>query len=68
MALWDVVVVGGGIVGLATCYHLAKMGAKTLLLTANGLGDGASGANAGRAQVNEGNLDALEPADGTGRY
>ena len=59
MALWDVVVVGGGIVGLATCYHLTKMGAKTLLLTANGLGDGASGANAGRAQVNEGNLDAL---------
>ena len=59
MALWDVVVVGGGIVGLATCYHLSRMGAKTLLLTAKGLGDGASGANAGRAQVNEGNLDAL---------
>lgn len=29
---YDVIVVGGGIVGLSTAYHLLKMGAKTLLV------------------------------------
>lgn len=56
---WDVVVIGGGMLGLSTSYHLAKMGAKTLLLQAGPIGSGTSAANAGRAQVSEGHLDPL---------
>ncbi|NPV55093.1 MAG: FAD-binding oxidoreductase [Anaerolineae bacterium] len=55
----DVLVIGGGVVGLATTYHLAKAGAKVSLVTAGDIGDGASACNAGRTQVNEGNLDAF---------
>ncbi len=29
---WDVIVVGGGIIGSAAAYHCAKEGLKTLLL------------------------------------
>lgn len=43
----DVVVVGGGIMGVATSYWLAVSGIPTLLLEARRLGWGASGRNAG---------------------
>ncbi|NMB87395.1 MAG: FAD-binding oxidoreductase [Chloroflexi bacterium] len=59
MQHWDVIIVGGGMVGLASSYHLAKKGAKTLLLQAGDFGGGTSAANAGRAQVSEGYLDPV---------
>ena len=59
MQTWDVIVIGGGMAGLATTYHLARLGARTLLLQAGDLGGGTSAACSGRAQVNEGHLDPL---------
>jgi len=43
----DVVVIGGGIIGCAIAYELARMGVDTLLLEAGTLARGASGASAG---------------------
>ncbi|HEX6700950.1 MAG TPA: FAD-dependent oxidoreductase [Gaiellaceae bacterium] len=43
----EVVVVGGGVVGVATAYWLARRGAAPLLLEAHGLAHGASGRNGG---------------------
>ena len=43
----DVVVIGGGIVGLMTAWHLAEEGADVALVEAQDFGAGASGANAG---------------------
>ena len=45
--------------GLSTAYHLARLGARTVLFQAGELGGGTSAANSGRAQVNEGHLDPL---------
>lgn len=56
---WDVIVIGGGMLGLSTSYRLSQMGAKTLVLQAGPIGGGTSAGNAGRAQVNEGHLDPL---------
>jgi D-hydroxyproline dehydrogenase subunit beta len=50
---YDVIIAGGGFIGLATAYHLARAGASVLLLEARGLGAGSSGTCAGRAQVSE---------------
>ncbi|NPV86680.1 MAG: FAD-binding oxidoreductase [Anaerolineae bacterium] len=59
MSAYDVVVIGGGFLGLSTAYHLGKAGAKVLLLEARDIASGTSGACSGRAQVSEGHLDAL---------
>lgn len=59
MRTWDVIVAGGGMAGLSTAYHLARLGARTLLLQDGDLGGGTSAACTGRAQVNEGHLDPL---------
>jgi sarcosine oxidase subunit beta len=56
---YDVIIVGGGMLGLSTAYHLARRGARALVLEAGELGGGSSGACTGRAQVAEGHLDPL---------
>src|SRR2546428_11274223 len=43
----DVVVVGAGIAGIATAYHLARAGARPLVLEARTVTEAASGRNAG---------------------
>jgi glycine/D-amino acid oxidase-like deaminating enzyme len=43
----DVLVIGGGIVGAASAYHLARRGADVLLLEADQLASGATGRNLG---------------------
>lgn len=55
----EVAVVGGGIVGVAAAYHLARLGVETLLLEARALGWGASGRNAGLVLGAPAELDEL---------
>ena len=43
----DVAVVGGGFTGLSAAYHLARRGARVVLLEASALGAGASGRTGG---------------------
>jgi sarcosine oxidase subunit beta len=50
---WDAVVVGGGLIGSATAYHLARSGLRTLLIEQGDLASGASGANFGNIQVQD---------------
>jgi sarcosine oxidase subunit beta len=59
---FDVIIVGGGMLGLSTAYHLAQKDASILLLQAGDIGGGSSAACAGRAQVAEGKLDPLNLA------
>src|SRR5262245_11321421 len=49
----DVLVVGGGIIGLATAYYLADRGARVQVLEAGSIASGASGANAGGIWPND---------------
>lgn len=49
----DVLVVGGGIVGLALAYYLADQGARVQLIEAGHLASGASGANFGGIWPND---------------
>jgi sarcosine oxidase subunit beta len=62
MQTYDVIIIGGGFLGLSTAYQLAKAGVKTLLLEAEDIGSGTSGSCSGRAQVCEGHLDPLNIA------
>jgi sarcosine oxidase subunit beta len=50
---WDVVVVGGGLIGSSIAYHLAQSGVRTLLIEQGDLASGASGANFGNIQVQD---------------
>ncbi|MDZ4158963.1 MAG: FAD-dependent oxidoreductase, partial [Anaerolineaceae bacterium] len=59
MHTYDVIVIGGGFLGLSTAYQLSKMGVRTLLLEAGDIGGGTSASCSGRAQVCEGHLDPL---------
>jgi len=59
MSSFDVIIVGGGFLGLSTAYQLSKMGVKTLLLDAGDIGGGTSASCSGRAQTCEGHLDPL---------
>jgi gamma-glutamylputrescine oxidase len=43
----DVAIIGGGLTGASTAYHLAKMGIRAVLLEAGLVGDGASGRTGG---------------------
>jgi glycine/D-amino acid oxidase-like deaminating enzyme len=49
----DVLVVGGGIIGLATAYFLADCGARVQVIEAGMIASGASGANAGGVWPND---------------
>lgn len=59
MNTYDVIVVGGGFIGVSSAYHLARLGSRVLLLEAYDIASGTSGACSGRTQVNEGHLDDL---------
>lgn len=59
---FDVIIVGGGMLGLSTAFHLAQDGARILLFQASEIGGGSSAACAGRAQVAEGKLDPFNLA------
>lgn len=54
----EVVIVGGGIMGVATAYWLSRLGLATLLIEAGDLADGASGRNAGLMLAGSGPLEA----------
>ena len=53
----DVVVVGGGVMGVAVCYWLARAGLQAVLLESRWLAWGASGRNAGLALAGTGPLE-----------
>lgn len=51
--IFDVIVIGAGVVGCSIAYHLASAGLKTALLDQEQVGAGASGANFGMVQSND---------------
>ena len=59
MQSFDVIIIGGGFLGISTAYQLSKAGVRTLLLDKADIGSGTSGSCSGRAQVSEGHLDPL---------
>lgn len=44
---WDVIIVGGGVIGCSVAYYLARQGARVLVIERDALGLGASAANPG---------------------
>lgn len=54
MKQYDVIVVGGGLAGAATTFHLSKLGLKTALLEMGNIASGASGRNGGQVLQCEG--------------
>ena len=56
---FDVIIIGGGFLGLSTAHELSMNGVHTLLLEAGDIGSGTSASCSGRAQVCEGHLDPL---------
>src|SRR5450759_684874 len=59
MQSYEVIIIGGGFLGVSSAYQLSKAGVRTLLLEAGDIGSGTSGSCSGRAQVCEGHLDPL---------
>ena len=59
---YDVIIIGGGMLGLSTAYQLGRLGARTLVLQADDIGGGSSAACSGRAQVAQGKLDPFNLA------
>ena len=51
VATADAVVIGGGIVGTSTAYHLTRMGAKVVLLERGAIASGTSGACDGQILI-----------------
>ncbi len=47
MTAYDIAVIGGGLVGCASAYHLSKSGARVVLFERGEINQGASGQNAG---------------------
>ena len=47
MAATDVIIIGGGMIGLSTALHLARVGKQVTLVEKNFPGKHASGVNAG---------------------
>lgn len=56
----EVVVVGGGVIGVAAAYEMARLGAAPLLLERRRLGWGASGRNAGLVLGSAASLDGMQ--------
>lgn len=56
---YDVIIIGGGFLGLSSAYATSRQGARVLLLESHEIGSGTSAACSGRAQVCEGRLDSL---------
>jgi gamma-glutamylputrescine oxidase len=56
----EVVVVGGGVMGVATAYWLGRLGARVLLLESRQLAWGASGRNAGLMLNGQSSLEELD--------
>jgi sarcosine oxidase subunit beta len=54
MKSYDVIVVGGGLAGAATTFHLTKMGLKVALFEMGNIASGASGRNGGQVLQCEG--------------
>jgi gamma-glutamylputrescine oxidase len=59
LARTEVVVVGGGVIGVAAAYEMARLGAAPLLLERRHLGWGASGRNAGLVLGSAASLDGM---------
>jgi monoamine oxidase len=49
----DVVIIGAGLTGLSTAYHLAKLGVRSVVLECGLIADGASGRTGGRSPEQE---------------
>ena len=58
----DVVVIGGGVIGTAAAYYLARAGMRVVLVERRGIGQEASGANVGLVTLFSGHsLDEPDP-------